>query len=114
MNLIANSIGIPFEVLNCWDLVVLAYELKGIRLKHYTNYLDNISCEWEKTEFLEEDVVLAFDLEGKGNITHVGLYVGDGNFIHSTKYVGVCIEQLGRYMNRLKGIYKYKGGEVDD
>lgn len=113
MNQIVNHIGTPFQEMKCWDVVTTAYEYNGVRLAPYTSYVESITNNWQEVEVMEEDDVLAYDLEGKGAITHVGVYIGDGLFIHSTKKVGVCIEEVQRYMNRLKGIYRYKGGESE-
>ena len=37
--------------------------------------------------------------------THVGVYLGDGYFIHSIEKVGVVVEPLSRWANRVKGYY---------
>lgn len=38
--------------------------------------------------------------------THMGIYLGDGLFIHSTKYKGVIVEPLHRWEKRVEGYYE--------
>jgi len=48
-----------------------------------------------KADLIEGDLVF-FDTSGSNNggITHVGIYVGDGNFAHASTSRGVVIEKL--------------------
>jgi cell wall-associated NlpC family hydrolase len=44
---------------------------------------------------------------------HVGVYIGNNQFIHSTEKKGVCIESLSSILwkNRIDGFYLPKGVE---
>ncbi len=41
-------------------------------------------------------------------IDHVGVYLGEGKFIHATEHSGTCIEHISKYVPRLKHIYERK------
>ena len=44
---------------------------------------------------LQAGDLLFFDTEGRGTVTHVGIYLGDGNFINANSYGGqVAVNQL--------------------
>jgi cell wall-associated NlpC family hydrolase len=45
----------------------------------------------------------------KGLNTHIGIYVGDGLFIHSRIGRGVCLERLRPYKNCITGVYVWQG-----
>lgn len=106
---INDLIGRPFEELKCWELVVEIYARLGIKLKHYTCYWPNATLPWVEVKEPVEKSVLVFCLNGR-DCNHVGVYLGNGKFIHSTEYAGVCVEELYRYRKRLRSILVYKGG----
>jgi cell wall-associated NlpC family hydrolase len=41
-----------------------------------------------------------------GQPSHVGVCLGDGTFIHALKKIGVVIEPLYRYRNKIRGYYR--------
>ena len=90
-----DMIGTPFEELKCWDVVAEVYRRNGV--------MD----EWQEVKEPTEGSVLVFSLKGK-ELDHVGVYLGDGRFIHATKPSGVCIEHISKYVPRLKHIYDRK------
>jgi cell wall-associated NlpC family hydrolase len=42
--------------------------------------------------------LLLYDEVGYGNITHVGIYEGDGMLIHSSSYFGAVVESEAKYL----------------
>ena len=55
-----------------------------------------------KSELAEGDLVF---FNTRGGVSHVGVYLGDGNFVHSASSKGVNINNLGDsyYKNRFIG-----------
>lgn len=100
-----DLLGTPFEQMKCWDLVVEVYKRSGIELPNYT---DVKMGDWQEIREPSEMNVLVFALYGS-ELDHVGVYIGEGNFIHATKKSGVCIEHIAKYVPRLRHIYKWKG-----
>ena len=97
-----DLIGKPFCEIKCWELVEELYNRSGVVLPSYTNMQ-----VWEEVAEPIELDVLAFALIGK-ELDHVGVFVGDGKFVHATEANGVCVERMSRYLSKLKGIYRYK------
>jgi cell wall-associated NlpC family hydrolase len=86
--------GDPGDGFDCSGLIQYAYERVGIALPRRS--VDQARAGREigrdESELLPGDV-LTFSGNGRG-ITHVGLYMGDGRFIHSASR-GVQISRLG-------------------
>ncbi|WP_329844907.1 NlpC/P60 family protein [Veillonella atypica] len=99
-----DMLGTPFDELKCWDVVAEVYQRNGVTLPNYT---DIPMDEWQEVKEPTEGSVLVFSLKGK-ELDHVGVYLGDGRFIHATKPSGVCIEHISKYVPRLKHIYDRK------
>jgi hypothetical protein len=57
----------------------------------------------QKLEKPEKNCII--ELTVCGMPCHIGVYLGDGEFIHATKY-GVSIEPLRRWEKRVKGYYR--------
>lgn len=120
-----DLIGLPFidggrgpDGYDCWGLVREVYARCGIPLRDY-----KLSCydaagfseraEAERPRWLrhmEEKApvpsVVAIRLNSP-NISHVGVYIGGGKFIHTREKTGVCIERLNSpvWRHRVEGIY---------
>ena len=85
-------IGIPYvwggntpkQGFDCSGLVVYVYkEWSGYQFQLRTRlYLDGTSIKY--SNLVAGDLVF-FDTAGYGNITHVGIYVGDGQLLHAPK-----------------------------
>lgn len=61
--------------------------------------------EWEPVDELELGTVLFMRL---GPFTHVAMYLGDDEFIHTSEVTGgVCTERLSLWVNRIEGLYRY-------
>ena len=44
-------------------------------------------------------------MDGK-NVTHVGVYLGHGDFIHCIEEFGVCVQRLDKCKGLVKGYYE--------
>lgn len=110
----SDFLGLTWEEMPCWELVVSWFGALGIALRPYTEYWMNGApapiglIEWQRVEAPGLDDILVLNLTGRA-ADHVGIYVGGGKFLHSTEYAGVCVEQVERYKKRILGFYRYAG-----
>ena len=81
---LTDIIGTPFSEMKCWDVVVEVYRRSGISLPEYTQIRMD---EWREVREPTPGSVLVFALYGK-NLDHVGVYLGEGKFIHATEHSG--------------------------
>lgn len=59
----------------------------------------------EKIDCKEPYCLVDIAIDG-GKTSHVGVYLGNGEMIHSTRECGVCIQNIQRYKSLIKGYYK--------
>jgi cell wall-associated NlpC family hydrolase len=71
------------------------------------------SGKWEKVDSPEEGcvVVLAIDSFHPNVAQHLGVYVGEGKFLHILEKIGVCTTSIEHrfFKNKIKGYYRWKG-----
>lgn len=80
---------------DCSGLIQYAYGQHGIVMPRISRDQMRMGSAVERnTEVLRPGDVLGFSAERSGQITHVGLYVGNGQFIHSSS-TGVKLSGLG-------------------
>ncbi len=107
---------------DCWGLVYLIYrDLLKIELPLYLAYYQNTADEktlgllidheklaWEEVLFSSPGDVVVLRL--KGQPMHVGVYIGNGRFIHCLEGSGTVIEKIKSitWRNRIVGYYRYK------
>lgn len=104
------------EGVDCYGLAILLYRQEGRILPDvYYESLENVSqieshlfatIPSEKIDSLEELCIIMFNIKGEPN--HIGIYVGNGMFVHATKRFGVVAEPVERWKNRIEGLYKVK------
>lgn len=113
-----NLIGIPYEDIDCWGLVKLYYDkILGVNLSVDVEYTvgdkpDKISrlIEIEKSKFEKVDTPKKGDiivLRLLGFAGHVGVYIGEGNFLHTNHGIGSVIEKVNKWCSRIEGYYRY-------
>ena len=116
-NTCAALVGVPFkdggrgpsEGFGCWGLVSFVYALRGQPLEDYaigateTERIDaaievNSAVQWEKVRAGAEEYldVLTFRLDNNAPqyVTHVGVFMGDGRFLHSLQKTGVVLSRV--------------------
>lgn len=117
-----DLIGVPFvdggrskEGMDCWGLVKECFKRQGIEVKDYTISaieLLQISKQMEKDKELWQRVdaplagcLVLIKTEASAWANHVGIFIGDGRFIHAYPYAGVCISTIKRWKAHIIGYY---------
>src|SRR3990167_5835403 len=75
----------------------------GMQLPRSTREMINIDAPLVEREALEPGDLLFFSTNGRGRVSHAGIYLGDDQFIHSSssRSGGVRVDSLeDRYWNR--------------
>lgn len=96
-----SAIGTPYQWggtaengFDCSGLIQYAYAQHGIRLPRMSREQARAGNEVTPVvEALQPGDILLFSAAPGGGVTHVGLYVGEGKFIHSSN-TGVRLSQL--------------------
>lgn len=117
-------IGIPYAQLNCWELAREFYKrMFGIELKHYyegsdtpnrdetrnliyTNVGDFVHVK-DNSEAKFGDLILIRLL---GVESHIGIYIGEGRFLHTNMGSGSVLDRLARWEKSIVGFYRIKEG----
>jgi cell wall-associated NlpC family hydrolase len=124
-----DLIGAPFEYgkMDCEILVQKVFGRYNIDIPDYNmarsainlynakERIDLIKKEIAKwTEIEEPEVPCLVALSRFGHVTHVGVYVGDGKFIHTTSTRGsVTIERLSSPLYRNTRFYRFNSNSSD-
>jgi cell wall-associated NlpC family hydrolase len=103
------------EGLDCYGLALLVLERSGIHLPDVFDYDADKKDKSDVKEILERGIPheklerpeknCLVELTVCGMPSHIGVYLGEGEFIHATKY-GVAVEPLRRWEKRIKGYYR--------
>ena len=123
---ITKYIGLEYIIptQDCWGIVrKFASEELG---KSYPQYMysdlnneamaqvaislvDTLGWMWKKVDEPELGDVLIFRI--KGHETHCGIYLGDGDFLHSLQGRHSCIENINdsNWQKRMTRIYRWLG-----
>ncbi len=123
-----DLVGIPFidggrdakSGLDCWGLVKEAFRRQGCEVPDY--HISAIeAADIAGTMKRQEDDWISLDGPRVGCLVllrltprlwanHVGIYVGDGRFLHAYLPTGVCVDRLRRWQSRIVGYYSPGGG----
>ncbi len=102
--------------LDCYGLAILMYRDMGIELpdpfypdtKKETNEQTMIDLEKAipnmKIDRQEEGAIVELNVFGEPS--HIGICLGNGDFIHATSKYGTIIDKLYRWEKRIKGYYR--------
>lgn len=84
----------PPSVMDCSAFVKYVFGQEGISMKWGTRYQKDAGSYVSKSNLKKGDLVF-FWTGSKGKISHVGIYIGDGKFIHnSPSFDGVDVSSL--------------------
>lgn len=113
-----DLIGLPYRSFDCWDVIKL-FHRKVMKLDIEINIYDRHTIgkkgvsrliEIEKRHFRQVSVpevgdVIVFRIMGIAS--HVGVYVGDGSFLHTMEKTGCVIDKLAKWEKRIEGIFRH-------
>lgn len=94
-----NLIGIKYRGggtskagFDCSGFVSYVYKDLGVSLPRTSSGMYSSGSKVNKSNLTSGDLVF-FDTSGRG-VSHVGIYIGDGKFIHSASSKGVSIAKI--------------------
>ena len=112
-----DFIGLPYDCFDCYDLVKLFYlKIYDVSLLeyHYDDPLDKGGMTFliasQKSKFIKVskpdfgDIML---LNVQGLPCHLGIYLWDGRFMHTTLKNGCIIDMEDQWKNKIEGFYRY-------
>jgi lipoprotein Spr len=109
--IIDSFLGAPYryggetkEGIDCSGLVMQVYrQYAGFDLPRSTKKLYQLVSQVEEDDLVYGDLV--FFSDGWFSVSHVGIYLEDGKFVHSAKDVGVVVSSLNEdyYKKRYRG-----------
>jgi lipoprotein Spr len=99
--IIDEYLGTPYKYggttksgIDCSAFVKNVYfESLGIKLPRISRDQEKIGVEVSKENLNFIDLIF-FDIKNKGKVSHVGLYISNGVFVHSGTKKGVSLEKL--------------------
>lgn len=90
-----DFIGVPYlwggaspdDGFDCSGLTMTVYQLNGLDLPRNSVHQFDAGESISKSNLQKGDLVF-FALKGQSNVSHVGIYIGDGKFIHASSHGG--------------------------
>jgi cell wall-associated NlpC family hydrolase len=119
---LARYIGRPYEKVNCWDLVREFYlgEFR-IELSRYHNgltpdkYVSASLIQSNKGDFVRVDGPAEYGdlmlIKLEGIECHIGIYIGNGRFLHTLQMAGSCLDRFDKYRTRTVGFFRHRSLE---
>jgi cell wall-associated NlpC family hydrolase len=111
----SSLVGQAYSRYNCWALVIEFYRLHGIVLDEYHDRDSTVPPKEEINSLIRANIknfekvtnpeygdILLFRIEGIES--HIGVYVGDGRFLHSLEKQGSAIGRLSMWKSKLSTI----------
>jgi len=120
-----DLIGVPFKYdgMDCENLVKEVFKRYGAPVSDDCMARHSLTCynlkqiagkieegleNWNEIEKPEEPCLIAMSLGVPGFFNHVGVYIGDGKFIHTTRMRGaVTIERIDNPLFRNRRFYRF-------
>lgn len=123
-----DLLGKPFrdggrgpDAFDCWGLCVEVFRREGVTLRDYRLYcydtegfFQNFHDElprWDRHEWPNIPVPAVVAIRFNTYVVnHVGVYIGDGKFLHTREKTGVLIERIESpaWRRRIEGFYTPK------
>lgn len=79
----------PDSGFDCSGLIVYVYNEAGIKLPRTTQAMSSLSKPSVKKNSLKTGDLVFFATSGGHKVSHAGIYVGDGRFVHAPSSGGV-------------------------
>ena len=80
------------DTFDCSGFTMYVYENFGISLSHSAIAQSYVGTYVAKEDLQPGDLVFFLEYETMDEIGHVGIYIGDGNFIHASSGSGYCVK----------------------
>ena len=113
----SHLVGIPYSKKHCWQLCEQYYmDLLTVKLEYSVDFDTtdkSLSCSLikaNKGDFVKVSKPERHDLiviKIHGIECHIGVYLGSGLFLHTTKKTGSVVDRVGRWQNMIEGYYRY-------
>ena len=107
--------------LDCWGLAremfrrqgidVPDYHISAMRTAEIAQEMTAEEMDWESLREPQEGCLVLLRLDPNVWANHVGIYLGEGKFIHAYSATGTSIGRLARWRSRVVGFYRPKGAE---
>ena len=97
-----DFIGVPYlwggaaseTGFDCSGLTMTVYQLNGLNLPRHSKEQYEAGSPVSRSQLQEGDLIF-FALSGKRKVSHVGIYIDDGKFIHAPSHgKKICVEYL--------------------
>ncbi|MRR15397.1 MAG: hydrolase [Deltaproteobacteria bacterium] len=97
-----DFIGVPYlwggvsadTGFDCSGLAMTVYQLNGLDMPRHSATQFDAGDTIRRSELREGDLVF-FATRGRGKVSHVGIYIGEGQFIHApNRGKKICIDSL--------------------
>ena len=105
--------------LDCWGLAremfrrqgvdVPDYHISAMRTAEIAREMTAEEMDWTPLSKPKEGCLVLLRLNPDVWANHVGIYLGDGKFIHAYSAAGTCVDRLARWRSRIVGFDKPKG-----
>lgn len=118
MNLV-RYVGRDYEKYNCFDLAKEFYAVEfNLSLKNYFEgevvpNRKEIEClvktstgDFNKVDEPVFGDIIVINLYGYAS--HIGIYLGEGRFLHSVRKIGSCMDSITRYSKMIEGYYRHQ------
>lgn len=120
---IDDLIGIPYKEggrdydgLDCYGLGIIVCakfgyylpDVEGANRSQFVIYLERCLklVQMKKVECPQKEADIILIKDSKGILGHMGVYLGDGLFIHCDS-LGVRVEKIKKYESRIGGVYSW-------
>lgn len=130
MKTLIEYIGIPYAPrgimpaeADCWTLVKTYAELVlGQRWpdymydvetflqdasRHIVREMKSLGPVWQQVDSPDHGDLMLFRFHG--HITHCGIYIGEGQMLHTMKGRSSCVEPIDLWRDRLAGTFRWVG-----
>jgi len=114
---LTDLIGLPYRSFDCWEITKLFYRkimFLDLDVIAYDDPSDkqNVSrlIEIEKQKFRQVNSpefgdIIVFRVNGIAS--HIGIFVGEGSFLHTMEKTGCVIDKLAKWEKRIEGFFRH-------